>query len=509
MALDPNIPLQAGQGVQQIDPMRAMSNAYTLKAMMQQGEAAAFQQEQMRKAAQRDEAIRNAYVIGPDGKIDQPATSRNLAAAGGGQLAAALAHQSQMESLALKKADSDAQSAALTQHAKRRELVGPIFAALGETPTPEQIAQGARQAISMGVLSPDNLPQSVEQLPAWYQQQRRSFLSVEQQFRQEKEARSFTDPLLNLLSEQERFTNNQRAGAPVVPAGAAAPGTPTDLNAPPVGVGGRDPIDARMAQLAYGKPEAFRYDANGNIVANPQVQEYERGKAAAGASRVDVNMGKVETSARIGSNDDFIKNVYRPTLDRAAMAQKSNANIRALRGLSIASKTGWGTEAKAKAAEILLGLGMKNDEAYSYAADAQKFKSVVGESVWQLLAAQKGPQTEGDAKRAQEVYQRLGNLPEANEFISDVMEAGNNRSISEARFYRKGYSGALDKGDLSQLERDWAESGDGARSIWDDPVMKKWRVAVNPQTGQTVFSKDGGRTYIDSTTGQPVTGAKK
>lgn len=286
MALDPNIPLQAGQGVQPIDPMRAMSNAYTLKALMQQGEAAAWQQEQSRKAAQRDEAMRGAFVVGADGKIDKQATLRNLTAAGGGQQAAALAHQWQSEDLALKKADSDARTAAITQFQKTREVVGPIFAALGENPSPDQIVQGARHAISMGAMTPDQLPQDPSQLSSWYKQQRMSFLTVSQQLDEQRKNSTFNDPLLNFMAERDRFEKLQRAGAPTVQGGPTVPGATTDINAPTVGVSARDPLDARAAQLAYGNPQAFRYDANGNVVGVPEVQAYEKAKAAASATQV-------------------------------------------------------------------------------------------------------------------------------------------------------------------------------------------------------------------------------
>lgn len=274
--------------MQQIDPMRAMSNAYTLKAMMQQGEAAAFQQEQARKAAQRDDALRAAFVVGQDGKIDRTATLRNLTTAGAGQQAAALSHQWQGEDLAMKKAESEAKTAMLTQHAKTREYVGPIFAAGGENPTPEWIAGAAKYAIGLGVLSQENLPQDPAQLQAWYQQQRRSFLSVEQQFEQERKANEYSDPLLKFMSERKRMEERERAGmppAPMAPTGSPGPG---DLQAPGVGVTARNGLDAREAQLTYGDPKPFRYDVNGNLVANPEVQKYEKTKASAGAPSVTV-----------------------------------------------------------------------------------------------------------------------------------------------------------------------------------------------------------------------------
>jgi hypothetical protein len=191
-----------------------------------------------------------------------------------------------------------------------------------------------------------------------------------------------------------------------------------------------------------------------------------------------VNLPKVEQSARINANEDFTKNVYRPTLDAAARNSTVLSRLDALERLPISEQTGWGTQAKAAATNVLLGLGYKGDEAKALASDAQTFKAIQARQVNEELNAAKGPQTEGDAQRAASAYASLGNTPQANQFINSLQRAIVKRKNAEAKFYRDNYNSALQANDLSQLERNWMDSPQAAQSIFDYPEMKAW---TNPK----------------------------
>lgn len=172
------------------------------------------------------------------------------------------------------------------------------------------------------------------------------------------------------------------------------------------------------------------------------------------------------------ANEDFLKNSYRPIVDAGAAAKANLAKIQALDNLDISGKTGWGTDSKAKAANILTGLGIASEDAKKYAADAQVFNGVLQQQVWGLLGQQKGPQTEGDAQRARDTFAQLGNTPEANNFIKDLAKATNNLQIKQANFYQERYPDAMKGGDLTRIENDWTKN---APSVWDDPALKKWQ----------------------------------
>ena len=217
--------------------------------------------------------------------------------------------------------------------------------------------------------------------------------------------------------------------------------------------------------LPQGSPDRAVYD---NAI--------RKSSSHAPSSNTVVNMPKVETSARIEANTDFSKNVYRAVQDASKKNSATLAQLDALEGLPISEKTGWGTAAKAKAAEVLVGLGYSGQDARQYASDAQTFRSIVGRQVWEMLGQQKGPQTEGDAQRAQATYAQLGNTPQANKFINDMQRSILKRQNAEAKFYRDNYSRALNAGDLSQLERDWLASPQANKSLFEFPEMRKWAV---------------------------------
>lgn len=210
-------------------------------------------------------------------------------------------------------------------------------------------------------------------------------------------------------------------------------------------------------------------------------------------AQTNVNMPKVEQSARIEANKDFQEKVYRPTMDSARQNTVVLSRLDALEKLPINEQTGWGTQAKSAAYNVLLGMGYKSDEAKAMAGDAQTFKAIQARQVNDELNAAKGPQTEGDSIRAAQTVASLGNTPDANKFINSLQRAIIKRKNAEADFYRKNYGKALADGDLSVLERNWMDSPEAAKSIFDYPEMKAWnnvKGAASP-AGQDYNSKYG------------------
>jgi len=229
------------------------------------------------------------------------------------------------------------------------------------------------------------------------------------------------------------------------------------------------------------------YVLGGQVV----IRNLDTGKidqAVSQPARTEINMPKVETSARINANEDFTKNVYRPVQDSAKSNALVASRLDALESLPINEQTGWGTEAKATAASILVGLGYKDEDAKALASNAQTFKSIQARQVNDELNMAKGVQAEGDAVRAKATYASLGNTPQANKYINDLQRAIIKRKNSEAKYYRENYDKALGQGDLSRLERDWMSSPEASRSIFDYPEMKKWS-NVNPAPGAASGAK--------------------
>lgn len=177
----------------------------------------------------------------------------------------------------------------------------------------------------------------------------------------------------------------------------------------------------------------------------------------------------VTQQSGIALNDNWIKNAYQPALDAGNAASDALTNIEALRTIDL--RTGWGTDAKAIAANVLAGLGIAPKSAEMFAANAQKFQSVAMERLMRKQVEQKGTATEGDAKRISQTYVSLQNTPSANDFILDLAQAQANQDQRRAQYYEAALPLAQKTGDLTRVDREWRKI---KGSIWADPALQRW-----------------------------------
>lgn len=178
----------------------------------------------------------------------------------------------------------------------------------------------------------------------------------------------------------------------------------------------------------------------------------------------------VAQEATKGLNNDFISNSYRTALDAGKAAQDMNGNITAMRTIPI--ETGWGSDAKAAAANVLTSLGVAPKNAELFGANAQKYRSVAMAQINKQLQDNKGTQTEGDAARALQTFASLEKTPMANAYILDLAQAKNNAAIRKADYYEKAVKIAQERGlPLSEVDAQYRKV---QQSIWTDPVMSRW-----------------------------------
>lgn len=171
-------------------------------------------------------------------------------------------------------------------------------------------------------------------------------------------------------------------------------------------------------------------------------------------------------------NDVWLKSSYEPVVSAGNAANETLASIQAARQtLGRIGQTGWGTEAKAYAANVLVGLGVSSKNAEMYATNVQQFQNIAMTNLKTALDAASGPQTEGDAERGAKLFASLQNTPQANEFILDLSEAKAQRDAMKAKFFQEALPVARAKGDLQEVEREWQKR---APSIFSLPSMRKW-----------------------------------
>jgi hypothetical protein len=188
-----------------------------------------------------------------------------------------------------------------------------------------------------------------------------------------------------------------------------------------------------------------------------------------------VNVGAGETAERTALGKQ-LADESKEVQTAAQAARKAMASVEsAQRVLNRGFVTGFGTEAKAAAANVLASLGVK--EAKKFATDAQTFQKAAMENVLARQLEQKGIQTNQDASRIEQTFTQLGNTPEANQFILDISRAQAQRAIEQDQFYRKWFS----ENTTFRGARDAWFKTEGDKSIFDRPELQKYVQPAEPR----------------------------
>jgi hypothetical protein len=190
-----------------------------------------------------------------------------------------------------------------------------------------------------------------------------------------------------------------------------------------------------------------------------------------------VNM--VSERAEQGARGKMLVDQYADISKAAGLAARTLPAIESnLSALNKGFDTGFGKETVAAGASVLAALGVKDAE--KFATDSQKFQSNAISAVLQKQLEQKGPQTESDAKRIEQIGAQLGKTKNANEFILATAKEQLKRDVEQRNYYdrwyktNKTYDGAEDA---------WF-NGEGGRSLFDRPGLKKYSVSATDTAAQ-------------------------
>ena len=187
----------------------------------------------------------------------------------------------------------------------------------------------------------------------------------------------------------------------------------------------------------------------------------------------------VAEKAEAGEFGKMLVNQFSDISKSANLAVKTLPSIEAnLSSLNKGFDTGFGTDAKAAGAKVLGALGVQNAE--QFATDAQTFQSNAINAVLQKQLEQKGPQTESDARRIEQVGAELGKTKQANEFILAIAKEQLKRDIEQRNFYAKW----KDKTDSFKGAEDAWFAGEGGKSLFDRPGLKKYSVSTPSAVNQ-------------------------
>lgn len=238
----------------------------------------------------------------------------------------------------------------------------------------------------------------------------------------------------------------------------------------------RTPADvATMRALGYPITQAgfaaFREAQRPDRMLTPEeeAQKIRIGQATRPAAPT-VNV--IQEKAEAGEFGKLLVKQYDDISKQASVAARTLPSIEAnLAALNKGLDTGFGTEAKAAGAKVLGALGVKDAE--KFATDTQTFQSNAISAVLQKQLEQKGPQTESDAQRIEQIGAQLGKTKAANQFILDLAKEQLRRDIEQRNFYAEWKKGP-GKGSFNGAEDAWF-AGEGGKSLFDRPALKKYR----------------------------------
>lgn len=170
MALDANIILSGNQ--QRQDPLATVTNALNLGHAMENQRAT-------RDERARQDLLRQATVIGPDGQVDEQATLRNVQGLIGPDAVGKLSHQFQSDRLARDKSVNDNKKAALERAEKNLNMVANSLASLGPEPSLADLHREAYRLKAQGLeLDVSQLPDDQALVPGFMQQMQAQVMGV-------------------------------------------------------------------------------------------------------------------------------------------------------------------------------------------------------------------------------------------------------------------------------------------------------------------------------------------
>lgn len=161
-----------------------------------------------------------------------------------------------------------------------------------------------------------------------------------------------------------------------------------------------------------------------------------------GGTTVNVGAGQTEEQKAIGK---YRGQQYAKVADQADVAENNLQTIQQLRAIN--PETGKFAGVKAELASIAQGFGMtKLAQKFGDAKSFQAANALSTKMLSEMLATQKGPQTEPDAQRLKATIAHLGDTQEAFKYKLNAMSAVAERQIEKRNFLDEKIGQGMDVG---------------------------------------------------------------
>lgn len=465
MPIDPNIAL-GYRGIEVPNPLAGAAQVAQIQNALQQQQLGGIQiQNALREQNRRKELEMLMSQFTPETPAAQQAAA--LQRKGFFGEARSLAQ----EAATMAKTQRETRAAELDAQVKQADIMGRLFNRESVTDQSSYDAARAR-AISLGLGTEAEIPTQYD--PALVN-------------RIQTASMSFKDTLAAKQRDLEVAARQTQAGAAASQAATAAAMLPirerqagaTEMSAQAALERARAATtqtrDARVSPLLrlIQERDALPEDSPLRATYDAAIKRASEGSPP----QIQVTIPPGEQAEQKGRGEALIKH---ETDVRAAAdaARRSSVNLESAQAaLDKGFRTGFGTEAKVAAANVLSSVfGMK--DASKYATTGQLFNQTIMEQVLARQLQQKGVQTNQDAERIRAAGVQLGNTVEANQFMLDVARAQNQRSIAQDKFYRDWLKDPNNKGSLRGAEDAWLEA-EGNSSLFDTPALQKYKSIGN------------------------------
>jgi len=247
-----------------------------------------------------------------------------------------------------------------------------------------------------------------------------------------------------------------------------------------------------MMESLFPKPTDKWVDAGGGLQKNERTGETK----PISPKLVDVNVQAPKPPVLQSEEDKALGQQYvaeyKGVVESASAAENARNQIRMARAYSDTSADGKELpsvlQQKVGNAAVALGFDVESPTFKSTlgrVSDGQSFVGTMQNLVLTKMQAQKGPQTENDAKRIEATLANLGNTPEARDFLLRASDALAYEDIQKRDFYE---SHRGEKGTLAGANMNWRAFRNQV------PFM-----GVSPNTGKPVFFAE----FADANRGKP------
>ncbi len=232
---------------------------------------------------------------------------------------------------------------------------------------------------------------------------------------------------------------------------------------------------------AKGNPIAQRSTTTGKIIEDPRKsklltpEELAQQKTIRAAGKTDISIdtkGATKEAEELGKlRAETLKGIQ----EKALNAEEQNVGLSQLENIDV--KTGFGEEGKGQLARVFNAFGVNGNALTGVdPSNIQAFNAVSGKLVLDVMATQKGPQTDKDQERIAKTLPKIQNESLANKFTLNSLKAINFRRMEMRDFYENFLEV---NGTLKGADREWAGFKSKTPLLSDN--------IKNPQTGLPMF----------------------